>query len=128
VQKGNNGTHRTLDFAVDFVPGEEVPHLNSRTARLRATCHKSFSRIAPGHRILGDSRGPRTKRPSWIRILWTWSEEYQRAVRKREITQSSGSWISRSRGVNPTKSVRFQRTKSASSTRTTSHQQQVKSL
>jgi len=31
----NNGTHTTLDSDEDFGPGEEVPDLSSRTARLR---------------------------------------------------------------------------------------------
>jgi len=75
----NNGTHRTLDSAVDFGPGKEVPHLSSRTARLRATCHRRFSRIAPRYRTPCGSRGSRTKRPNWIRGL-------PRAVRKGEIT------------------------------------------
>jgi len=46
--KGNNGTHRTLDSAVDFGP-EDVPHLSSWTARLRCTWHRRISRTAPRH-------------------------------------------------------------------------------
>jgi len=30
--KGNNGSDRILVSAVDFGPGEEVPHFSSRTA------------------------------------------------------------------------------------------------
>jgi len=82
--KGNNGTHRTLDSSVNFGSGE-VPHLSSRT-RLRATCHRRFSGKAPSHRTPRGSRGARTKRPSWVRGLWSWSGEYQRAMCKREIT------------------------------------------
>jgi len=53
--KGKNGSHRTFDFAVDFGPREEVPHLSSGTARLRATCHRRISRTVPRHRTPGGS-------------------------------------------------------------------------
>jgi len=69
--KGKNGTLRTLHSAVVFGPGEEVPHLSSRTARLRATCHRRFSRIAPRYQTPGGSRGSRKMRPNWIHGLWT---------------------------------------------------------
>jgi len=38
VQKGITELHRTLDSAVSFAPGEEVPHLSSGAAHGRATC------------------------------------------------------------------------------------------
>jgi len=37
VQKGITEVHRTLDSAVNFGPGEEVPHLGSGAAHRRAT-------------------------------------------------------------------------------------------
>jgi len=89
--KGNNGTHRTLDSAVNFGLGEEVPHLSSRTARLRGT--------VPRHRTPSGCLESRTKRPKRIRGLWTWSGEYQRAMRKlweldESITRSQSNKIS----------------------------------
>jgi len=38
VQKGIKELHRSLDSAVNFGPGEEVPSLGSGTALRRATC------------------------------------------------------------------------------------------
>jgi len=38
VKKGITELHRTLDSAVNFEPGEDVPHLGSGVAHRRATC------------------------------------------------------------------------------------------
>jgi len=54
--KENNGTHRILDSAVHFRPGEEVPHLSSGTAPRRATCHRIICRTAPRRGIPVGSR------------------------------------------------------------------------
>jgi len=37
-KRGITELHRTLDSAVNFGPGEEVPHLGSGAAHRRATC------------------------------------------------------------------------------------------
>jgi len=38
VQRGTTELHQTLDSAVNFGPGEEVPHLGSGAVHGRATC------------------------------------------------------------------------------------------
>jgi len=90
---------RSLDSAVDLGPGEDVPHLSSGSARLRAICYRRLSRIAQRHRTPGGSRGSRTKRPIWICGPWTWSGEYQRAKRKwkNHTTSQKGGAVDRLR-------------------------------
>jgi len=46
VQKRITELHRTLDSAVNFGPGEEVPHLGSGAARRRATSITGISGTA----------------------------------------------------------------------------------
>jgi len=59
--KGNNGTHRTLDSAVDFGQG----HLSSGTAPRRATYHRRICRKAPRRGIPVVSRAYRNH------VIWT---------------------------------------------------------
>jgi len=86
-----NGKHRTLDSAVDFGPGEEGPHLSSGTGRLRATCHRRLSRIAPRHWTPGGSRGS-----------VEWRVPASRAQKEKKRFPESGS-----RGVSPKRSVSY---------------------
>jgi len=88
--KGNNGTHQTLNSAVSLGPEDEVPYLCSGTARLNATCNRRVCRTAPSRRTPVGSRGQKTKGSNGNHGLWICSREYQRAVRKKEITVPEG--------------------------------------
>jgi len=92
VQKGITELHRTLDSAVNFGPGEEVPS-RQRSGTQACHMHRGNQR--------DDSSGQNLSwklfvKDKWVKQdlrLWTRSGEFQR--------------ISRSQGVKPSRSVKI---------------------
>jgi len=82
---------RNLDSAVNFGPGEEVPHLDSGAAHRRATSVTGTNGMAAVGKTLVGSCAERTSGSNRSHGLWTRSGEIQRAVRKREITVPGGN-------------------------------------
>jgi len=92
VQKKITELHRTSDSVVNFVPGEKVPHFGSGAAHGSATCvMRTSGTAAIGNRR--DSAG--------------YEQKGNNGSRRPHIKpQGASSWINRSRGVKPSRSVK----------------------
>jgi len=108
VQKRIMELHRTLDSPVNFGPGEEGPHLGSGAACQKHHGNKrdgSSGRSIDWKRYVKDkwvNQEARTLDPEWRDP----AGHAQKGINGSRRPQSAGSWIYRSRGVKPLRSVK----------------------